>query len=388
MEILVILCQNPFAQFDGGTYSGRSALHKLSEKGEVTVAGFGEDFALPFVGPYRSAGSLGKVSNSRSRFLLSAMLGRSYSVRKYSDANAVARCRKIIEQHPYSLIWCDKLLASCVVIRALSKRDTQSGPKVIIRSHNLEYKLVADRFEPKNLIERKLIDAEAKHLEAYEVGVPKLVDQVFTITVDDCASYRALCPDVAEQIEYLPVAVSSVGGETHANAINQKNLLFVGDCNWQPNLLAARWIVEQLAPLLEKKLPRLRIRLVGKGTDRLGAVPANVDRAGFVDSLDDEYASALCAIAPIRTGCGINIKVIDALAHGRPVIGTRFARRGIDSKAYLAAETPEEFVRAIVSLTKDEAGYAEFVRAAQQDTDRSGEQFDRVWNAFRERVGL
>jgi glycosyltransferase involved in cell wall biosynthesis len=388
MEILVILCQDPFAQFDGGTYATRSALHKLSEKGQVAVAGFGGAFALPFIGPYRSVGSLGQVSNSRLSFLLSATFGKSYSVRKYSDVSAVARCRRILEQRPYSLIWCEKLLASCVVIRALSNQNKKARPKIVIRSHNIEHKLLIDRFQKKNLIQRKLIDAEAKHLELYEVGAPRLVDQVFTITEEDCATYRAMSPGMAERIEYLPVAVNSVCGETHTGTVNQRNLLFVGDCNWQPNLLAAKWIVEQLSPLLEKELPNLRIRLVGKGTDKLGALPGNVECAGFVDSLDEEYVSALCSIAPIWTGSGINIKVIDALAHGRPVIGTQFARRGIHSKAYLAAETPQQFIRAVTTLLEDEARYGKFVQDAKQDTDRSNEQFDIVWSAFRGRVGV
>lgn len=49
---------------------------------------------------------------------------------------------------------------------------------------------------------------------------------------------------------------------------------------------------------------------------------------GFVDDLAPLYAQSRIALAPVD-GTGLNIKVLEALAHGRPVLGSRHALRAL-----------------------------------------------------------
>jgi hypothetical protein len=49
---------------------------------------------------------------------------------------------------------------------------------------------------------------------------------------------------------------------------------------------------------------------------------------GFVADLAPEYDRAQLVIAPVFNGGGTQIKVIDALAHGRPLVTSEFAFSG------------------------------------------------------------
>ena len=49
---------------------------------------------------------------------------------------------------------------------------------------------------------------------------------------------------------------------------------------------------------------------------------------GFVTDLAAEYDEASLVVAPILSGSGTQIKVLDALAHGRPLVASTFAHAG------------------------------------------------------------
>lgn len=388
IPILAVLCQDPFAWRDGGTYCVRAGLRKLAEKGDVTVVGFGEDFNASHVGPYRSAGSLGEVINSKAAFVSTILRGSSYSVRKYSSASAQRHLAEVVRGGEYSIIWCDKLLASCVIVAVRDSSSNAFRPKIIVRSHNIEHRLIAERFDRNSFPSRMLVNLEAMLLKRYEVALPSFVDQIFTISKEDCDSYRALRPDAQSRIEFLPIAVEIPEQNSPLGLLERRAALFIGDCEWRPNLQAARWIADELAPLLAARIPELQLRIIGRGTEIFRGVSSNIEALGFVDSLEEEYASALCSIAPVRIGSGVNIKVIESLAQGVPVVGTPFARRGIATTAYLTAESPSEFTGAIEELRRDAAKYSELVAGAKRDMAESDVKFDNVWSSFRNRTGI
>jgi glycosyltransferase involved in cell wall biosynthesis len=75
-----------------------------------------------------------------------------------------------------------------------------------------------------------------------------------------------------------------------------------------------------------------------------------------VTSLAPYYAAARMAIVPIRAGGGSRIKILEAFAHGRPVIATRLGAEGlglVDGQHLLIADTAEDFAAAARRLLAD-----------------------------------
>ncbi|MBN1095192.1 glycosyltransferase family 4 protein [Blastococcus sp. TML/C7B] len=132
------------------------------------------------------------------------------------------------------------------------------------------------------------------------------------------------------------------------------HVLFVGDQRWFPN----RQAVENLFGLVR----RMQARGVRVPVDVVGAlpstpyrdVPSGVVIHGYVDDIDALYRQARCVVAPVATGGGVRVKILDAVARGVPVV-TSFAGGG-DIPEYLPihpVDNDDEFIASVISLVED-----------------------------------
>ena len=99
--------------------------------------------------------------------------------------------------------------------------------------------------------------------------------------------------------------------------------------------------------------------IVGRSApqDLVDLAPEGVVFRGWVPELDDVYAHARVAIAPLRYGAGIKGKVGEAMSYGVPVVGTSVAMEGMGSEHRLTAweaDDAEAFAQGIVELYEDE----------------------------------
>jgi glycosyltransferase involved in cell wall biosynthesis len=84
----------------------------------------------------------------------------------------------------------------------------------------------------------------------------------------------------------------------------------------------------------------------------LGREPG-VTVVGSPPDVGPYYAAADVAIAPIRSGGGTRIKILEAFSHGVPVVSTTIGAEGLDARAgqdLLIADAPEEMARACLDL--------------------------------------
>ncbi|ALG85851.1 glycosyltransferase [Gordonia phthalatica] len=109
-------------------------------------------------------------------------------------------------------------------------------------------------------------------------------------------------------------------------------LLFLGDRRWAPNADAAELLIEWW-PAIADGIAGAELVLVGApDPDRpLPPLPDGVRDLGFVDDLGTALATCRALAAPIRTGGGVRVKILDVAARGLPVVGTRAAVGSLDS---------------------------------------------------------
>lgn len=140
-----------------------------------------------------------------------------------------------------------------------------------------------------------------------------------------------------------------------------QSLLFVGRLSWSPNSKGVSWFLRNVWPILLSTYPNLRFRIVGAGlsetlVDEWNAVPG-VKVAGFVDDLKAEYRRADIVVAPIFEGAGTKIKILEALAFGRPCVTTPAGYDGlaehIRAGTSIRVATPSAFASVCLELLAD-----------------------------------
>lgn len=122
------------------------------------------------------------------------------------------------------------------------------------------------------------------------------------------------------------LGTANVRGESHGGPL----FLFVGSMWYGPNRDGIAWFLRHVWPDVRSACPQARLLIVGaapaaqrQGWERIAGVSA----PGFVDDLAQAYADATAVVVPVLYGGGTNIKLLEALAMGKPCVASAFSHR-------------------------------------------------------------
>lgn len=135
----------------------------------------------------------------------------------------------------------------------------------------------------------------------------------------------------------------------------QPLILFIGTGNWPPNILAINFILEVLAPYLEKELPNARILIIGSKTESFQnkVKSSNLTILGEVPNIEPYLDNADIAIAPGYIIGGVSSKVIEYLCSGLPTIATDAVAETIFPQTGLFVSTMPDFCSTVKKLCTD-----------------------------------
>ncbi len=157
-------------------------------------------------------------------------------------------------------------------------------------------------------------------------------------------------------------------GQPSAKAEVPGRILFSGTMSYAPNADAARWFATEVLDRIRERRPEATLAIVGPDPSRrlraLGR-KAGVEVTGRVPDLRPRLAEAQVVVAPLLSGGGTKLKVIEAMAAGRPVVATSVGAAGIeasDGEQLLLADGGEAFADAVVALLGDRERAAEIAR--------------------------
>ena len=138
-----------------------------------------------------------------------------------------------------------------------------------------------------------------------------------------------------------------------------KAILCVGTMGYAPNDDGVRWLITRIWPGIRRAL-RASVRLLIVGSNpspslvRLGR-RRDVTVTGTVRDIGTFYRDADLAVIPIRAGGGTRIKLLEAAAHGTPIVSTTFGAAGTTlrhGRDLLIADDEEQFARACVNVLR------------------------------------
>jgi glycosyltransferase involved in cell wall biosynthesis len=154
----------------------------------------------------------------------------------------------------------------------------------------------------------------------------------------------------------LPICVDPSDVQVVQPLTDAPVILFVGGMHWPPNAEGVLWFVQQVMPLVKKRVPKARLLAVGKSPPEQLRNFDNVEVPGFIEDLEPFWRKSRVFIAPLRAGGGMRVKILDAWAHGLPVVSTAIGAEGIasqDGDDILLADEPQMLARQLSRVLLD-----------------------------------
>jgi sugar transferase (PEP-CTERM/EpsH1 system associated) len=228
-------------------------------------------------------------------------------------------------------------------------------------SKGMERRLNTDTF-PKRLF----VQWEYKRLKKYERDIAQYYQRHLVISRQDA---DALPLTDKSRLEVIP---NGVDKKYYFPRVLPKayDLIFQGNMAYPPNIESARYLVQEIMPLVWKSRPETTLLISGATPDPavLALASEKVTIGGWEDDARVVYWKSKILVAPMLISIGLQNKILQAMAMKIPVIMSELANNAIhapETSAVVARNT-QEFAESICQLLDDEPKRAEMAEMAYQ----------------------
>lgn len=282
--------------------------------------------------------------------------GYFYSSKNYHRVN------RILKELKPDHIYCQLIRVSEYV------KNYHDCPKTLDYMDALS-KGIERRIEKAPFYSKWFFRTEAKRLAIYERQIFDYFEHHTIISEQD---RDLILHPKRKEIVCIPNGVDA-SFFTTINTKKDKDLVFIGNMSYAPNIEATHYIANEILPLLNTTQKSYNLLISGANPHasilRLAKSNPNVEITGWVDDIRTSYARGKIFVAPMMIGTGMQNKLIEAMAMGIPCITTPLANNainGIHNESIIVAENKEEFVTAIHSLLNDAEFYSKISKGGKK----------------------
>ena len=181
---------------------------------------------------------------------------------------------------------------------------------------------------------------------------------------------------------YIPPTIEPA---SHKCLYDAGPLMVLSD--YLPNVQGYAYFVTKVLPRILQSLPNFCLQVVGNACQRL--VPSTgINLVGIVDDLTSLYRQCRFAVCPVLGGTGMQIKVVEAMAHCLPVVilenlaRSTVVQHGVNG--YIAANA-EQFSEYCIELESNPSRCRELGQAARETIEqklslaRSAERWSNMY---------
>lgn len=190
-----------------------------------------------------------------------------------------------------------------------------------------------------------------------ELDLMRLADMAYYPSYVEVEEVHAIDPEI--NIKAIPAYLfENVSWEGY-DYENRKDIMFIGGFAHRPNVDAVKWLAQEILPALVKKLPDIKIHVLGSNAPEevLKLANDNLIIEGFVtdEQLEQFYRNCRISLVPLRYGAGIKGKVVEAMRFGTPVVTTTTGAEGIPNadRAMLIEDNGTVLAEKIAQLYND-----------------------------------
>jgi sugar transferase (PEP-CTERM/EpsH1 system associated) len=199
---------------------------------------------------------------------------------------------------------------------------------------------------------------EGRRLRTVECRLAATCDRLLVVSDAERDLFREFCPTdrivaVSNGVDYEYFAPQpDIASDAHSCA-------FVGVMNYKPNVDAAIWFAQNVWPQIRQRYPDAKFYVVGKSpTSDVRALHAvnGIEVIGSVPDVRPWLLRSTCAVVPLRIARGVQNKLLEAMACGRPVICSSEPLKGLAAEPgvhLLKADSAAEWTTSISRVFDD-----------------------------------
>ncbi len=277
----------------------------------------------------------------------------SYNVSRFFSSDFDRILRITLENNNYDIIHIESLFMTPYI--ATCKRFSKAT--LILRSHNLEYIIWERLAQGENKLPKKTyLKYLSRKLKEYEISMLNALDGIACISSEDLKKYKSLGCQIP--LINIPFGINFDSLSSHVAPKNNKeiSLFHLGSMDWEPNLEAVNWFVNECWDRIRELNPNIKLYLAGRNMPST-INPKNKKGIEVVGEVENAYAfmnNHDIMVVPLLSAGGIRVKIIEGMAIRKAIISTSVGAEGIDytnQKDMIIADAPEEFALAIQQLT-------------------------------------
>lgn len=230
---------------------------------------------------------------------------------------------------------------------------------------------------------------EARRLRRVEVEIGNWANAVTVVSPVEASQLDAAIP--AEKVRVIPNGVDLDYYQPSEEPTS--GCVFVGAMDYQPNIDAVCWFAREIWPGIRREHPTEEFRIVGRRpvSEVLALHGRNgVEVIGQVPDVRPSVWRSAVSVAPLRIARGLQNKVLEAMAMGKPVVASPAALAGLGGDGAtpaVMASTVAQWIDRVGELVQDQARRRELGLAGREYAE-ANHDWERCLVPFAELLGL
>lgn len=357
MKILNIMPYVPIPPSFGGALRMYHILKHLVKYHEVTVLTFGEpenkqDFQKDFDGQLTGVHFVEQPFARRYRRLTqfcSLWTSQSFFHMSANSKKMQIKINHLLDKNTYDIIHTE--------FAHMGLYDFQTNALKVLDTHNIEYEIFQRMSQTVKSPMRKLhYQHEYKYFMIEEIEAYKRQNAIFTTSQRDKDIISSHVPKIPKFV--VPNGVDTSYFSPTIGQVEPYSMVFTGMMGYLPNSDGILYFLDEIFPLVLKKISTAKIYIVGQSPPKvlLNRASDNIVVTGFVSDVRPYISRSAIYVVPLRMGSGTRLKIFEALAMKKPIVTTSIGCEGIDVKhgeSLLIAQDANEFAEQVVQLMND-----------------------------------
>lgn len=305
------------------------------------------------------------TTGAKIRGLLGLAKGKSISEVYFYKRGFQALFDQWVSQNRYDAIICFSSPMAEYLFKSTRLNRLDHRPEVIMDFCDLDSDKWVQYSRSAAFPMNRVYQMEGKRLLEYEKRINRFFDRSIFVSDGESELFLSCFPE-AQSLQVISNGVDYDYFSTEDTVLSERQnpprnfhkpmLMFSGAMDYHANGDGVKWFCKEIFPMIRDIFPDIVFYIVGSNPTedvRKLAQEKGVVVTGFVEDIRSYYQAADICVVPLRMARGVQNKVLEAMATGKPVVTTGIAIQGIrpvPGRDLIPADDPQSFAHAVINL--------------------------------------